>query len=343
MANFSLDDLLNLQPSQVSRDLTGYITYIYGAPKVGKTTFARDMGALILECEAGTNALSGAYGMKMQNWSDIRTIMRLCKDAKMKERYKAIALDTVDVAAALCEKYICAMNDVDALGKVPYGGGWTAFKKEFEEVFRTITMQGYAVLFISHDKDKTITRVDGTTYNKIVPTVSESINNIVKNMADIITYCYQDPIDQERYMILRSLDGTIEAGSRFQYMESKIPLGYTSLGEALNRAIDLEEKNNGTQAVTSKKISYQPAVELDFDQLMTKFNNIVANIPGSSDGTAETKEGKEFKDFWQPKIVQLIEKYLGKGKKISQCNRDQTEQLSLIIDELEELTNIKTM
>ena len=33
-------NLLNIQPHKVSRDLSGYITFIYGAPKVGKTTFA---------------------------------------------------------------------------------------------------------------------------------------------------------------------------------------------------------------------------------------------------------------------------------------------------------------
>ena len=42
-------NLLNLQPHKVSRDLSGYITYIYGAPKTGKTTLASQMdGALIL-------------------------------------------------------------------------------------------------------------------------------------------------------------------------------------------------------------------------------------------------------------------------------------------------------
>jgi hypothetical protein len=33
-------DLLGLTPNKVSRDLSGYITYIYGAPKTGKTTLA---------------------------------------------------------------------------------------------------------------------------------------------------------------------------------------------------------------------------------------------------------------------------------------------------------------
>lgn len=34
MANFSIDDLLNLESTKLSRDLSGYITYLYGAPKV---------------------------------------------------------------------------------------------------------------------------------------------------------------------------------------------------------------------------------------------------------------------------------------------------------------------
>lgn len=304
---------------------------------MGKTTFARDMGALILECEAGTNALSGAYGMKMQNWADIRAIMRYCKDEKFKTRYKALAVDTIDVAASLCEKYICGQNDVDALGKLPYGQGWTLFKKEFEEVFRTITMQGYAVLFISHDKIKTITRIDGTTYDKIVPTVSDSINNIVKNMSDIISYCYQDATDNQRYMVLRSLDGTIEAGSRFQYMEPKIPMGYTHLVDTLNRAIDAEEKNNGAAAVSDTRRTPQEVKELDFDDLMSQFNNIVANIPGSSDIQQTTEDGKKFASYWQPRISEIITKYLGNGKKISQCTRSQVESISLIVDELNEL------
>ena len=33
-------NLLALEPHKVSRDLSGYITYIYGPPKSGKTTLS---------------------------------------------------------------------------------------------------------------------------------------------------------------------------------------------------------------------------------------------------------------------------------------------------------------
>lgn len=329
MANFTIDDLLNMEPSTVSRDLTGYITYVYGAPKVGKTTLAKDMKALILACEDGTRAMSGAYAQIMKSWSDIRAIARMLKDPRMKEKYKAIALDTVDVAGSLCEKYVCNQLEIATLGE---GGwtknGWATFKKEFEEVFRNITLEGYAVLFISHDKEKTIKRQDGTEYTKIVPTVSESINNIVKNMSDIIAYGYQEAGTENRYMVLRS-DGSVEAGTRFPYMESRIEFGYQPLVDALNRAIDEEEKHNGAAAVTDKRASVPITKELDFDILISEFNDMVNKL-------IETNSEEQFQNFWGPRITEITERYLGVGKKVNQCTRGQVEHLSLIVDELKD-------
>lgn len=339
MATFDLDSILNLEESKISRDLSGYITYVFGSPKVGKTTLARDMGALIIACEDGTRALTGAYVQKAKNWSDIRALMRICKDERVKAKYKALAIDTVDVAASYCEKYICSQLDIQTLGE---GGwtknGWSAFKKEFEDVFRTIAMEGYSVLFIGHDKTETVKRVDGTEYTKIVATAQSSVNNIIKNMSDIIAYGYFDPITQERYMMLRSLDGMVDVGCRFQYIEPKIKFGYKYLVEALNTAIDKEEEISGKEYITSERPQYE-IKELDFDDLMNQFRNIIANIPGSSDSSMATPEGKQFCEYWVPRINEITTKYLGNGKKVSQCSRNQVEQLNCIVDELKELLN----
>lgn len=339
MANFDINDLLNLKPSTISRDLSGYITYIFGAPKVGKTTLARDMQALIIACEDGTRALTNAKVQKAKNWSDIRALMRFCKDERIKEMYKAIAIDTVDVCASFCEKYVCAQLDIQTLGEGGWAkNGWSVFKKEFEEVFRTITMEGYAVLFISHDKTEEVTRPDGTKYTRVVATAQSSVNNIIKNMSDIIAYGYFDPVTQERYMMLRSLDGMADVGCRFQYIEPKIPFGYKPLVDALHKAIDKEEEMGGN--VVETKVQ-EETKELDFDALMKEFNDMVANIPGSTDINQSTDEGKQFLEYWAPRITEITTKYLGTGKKVSQCTRAQVEQLSLIVDELKELIKNK--
>jgi predicted AAA+ superfamily ATPase len=54
-------NLLNIQPHVVSKDLSGYISFIYGPAKCGKTTFGTKMpGHLILAFERGYNCLPGA-------------------------------------------------------------------------------------------------------------------------------------------------------------------------------------------------------------------------------------------------------------------------------------------
>ena len=70
---------------------------------------------------------------------------------------------------------------------------------------------------------------------------------------------------------------------------------------------------------------------------MKEFSDIIANIPGSTDAQCETEDGVKFKEYWQPRITQIIERYLGKGKKIMDCTRDQVEAVDLIVDELREL------
>ena len=70
---------------------------------------------------------------------------------------------------------------------------------------------------------------------------------------------------------------------------------------------------------------------------MAEFGSIIANIPGSSDALGETDDGKKFAEYWQPRITQCIEKYLGKGKKIKDATRDQVEAIDLIVSDLKEL------
>ena len=70
-------DILNIQPSVISRDLKGKYVLIYGAPKVGKTSFATKFKKnLILAFDMGTNALDGVDVQPVQKWSDLKLVVR---------------------------------------------------------------------------------------------------------------------------------------------------------------------------------------------------------------------------------------------------------------------------
>ena len=182
-------DLLSIKPHKVSRDLSGYITYIYGEPKTGKTTLASKMpNALLLAFERGYNAIPGIIPQDITTWGELKQVVRELKKPEVRDTFKSILVDTVDIASVLCEKYVCAQNGVASIGDIPYGQGWGLMKRELEETFRTITQLGYAVVFISHMKEKTYKKKNGQEYQQIIPSCATSHNEIVKNMADIYAF-----------------------------------------------------------------------------------------------------------------------------------------------------------
>ena len=320
-------DLMAIQPHKVSRDLSGYITYVYGAEKSGKTTFASHMPSpLILAFERGYNALPGVMAQDITSWGEMKQVVRDLKRPEVKERFKSIAVDTVDIAGGMCEKYICSQNGVDALSGIPYGQGWTLVKKEFEEVFRTITQLGYAVVFISHSKDKTFKTKNGAEYNQIVPTCPSSYNNIAKDMADIYAYAekYTENGEAKVRLILRSPDNSAETGCRFKYIAPVIEFTYDNLVAALNAAIDKEAAMHDNKFVTDERETIAIAKTYDYDALIAEFQDLVGGLMNKNP------------QHFGPRITQIVDKYLGKGKKVSDATIDQAEFIHLIVTEIKD-------
>lgn len=322
-------NLLNLKPHVVSTDLSGYITLIYGPPKIGKSTFgARMPKPLLLAFERGYNAIPGVIAQDITSWGEMKQVMRELKKPEVQETFKSIVVDTIDIAADFAQKYVCNQLGIENIGD---GGwttnGWAKYKKEFEDVFRTLAQLGYAIIFISHDKEKTIKPQNGTEYQQIGSSMQSSALSIIENMADIIGYAHprvNPDGTTERVLTLRSLDNSIRCGCRFRYIEPEIPFSYEALTKALQEAINKEALENNGQYITNERQTVSIAKEYDFDALMKEFSEIAGKLME----TASAVNG--------PKITEIISKYLGKGKKISEATREQAELVYLIIQEIKD-------
>ena len=317
-------DLLSLQPHKVSRDLSGYITFLYGAPKVGKTTLATQMdGALLLAFEPGYNSLPGVIAQDITSWAEMKQAYRELKKPEVREHFKAVVVDTVDIASERCKKYVCNQLGIEDLGDIGFGKGWTKFKDEFNDVFRGLTQLGYAVFFIGHDKEVTVKGDDGKDKIVIRPALSASVKTVIAGMADIYGYAHQVRPAEPSVLTLRCTDGSIECGCRFKYIDEEIPMNYQSLANTLNKAIEKEAAEKNNQFVTDEKIPVIEEKKYDFPAMMELFQNLVGDLMA--------------KPANEPKITAIVEKYLGKGKKVSNCTQDQAEQLDLILTDLKEL------
>ena len=315
-------DLLTLKPHKVSRDLSGYITYIYGAPKCGKTTLASQMEKpLLLAFEPGYHTLGGIIPQDITSWAEMKQVYRQLKMPEVQQLYRSIIIDTIDIAADRCKKYICNQNGIEDLGDLGYGKGWTKFKDEFNEVFRGLTQLGYSVFFIGHDKTEMIDNPDGTKTMRIRPNMSNSVKTVIAGMADIYGYAHQKHAGEMSVLTLRDSSGTIECGCRFKHIPNEITLGYKNLVNAINEAIDKEAAENGNMFVTNERMTAVEAPTYDYNSLMAEFQDLVGQL--MSRGTTNG-----------PKITAIVEKYLGKGKKVSDTTPDQAEFIDLIVADI---------
>jgi hypothetical protein len=124
-------------------------------------------------------------------------------------------------------------------------------------------------------------------------------------------------------LTLRDGSGIIECGCRFKYMPLEIVMSYKNLVNALNEAIDKEAEETNNMYVTDERIVAPSEVVYDYSALMEEFQNIVGTLmsKGTSNG---------------PKITTIVEKYLGKGKKVGDTTPDQAEFVHLIVTDLKD-------
>ena len=335
-------DLWDIKPHQVSRNLKGYSVFFYGEPKSGKTTTATKFpNSLLLAFENGYSTLANIMVNPINSWAEFRKVLRQLKDERSKEMFETIIVDTADIAYDYCTKYILdnakrpdGGYGVDKVGDIPYGAGYGMIEKEFDECLRSIVQMDYGLVLISHSTDKTFKDENGQEYNKIVPTLDKRATKVVSRMTDIIGYsrAVVDENGEESVKLFMRGTPRYMAGSRFKYTPDYIDFSYDNLVNAIVDAIDKQAKEDGDEYYTNEKsnLFVDTSKELDFDELMDEFNQIV-------NGIIDANDDEKFQSFWQPRIVQITDKYLGRGQKVSQCSREQTEALSLIIDDLKDL------
>lgn len=204
-------------------------------------------------------------------------------------------------------------------------------EKEFDTALRSIVQMDYGLVIISHSTDKTFTDENGTQFNKIVPTLDKRANNICARMSDIVGYsrAVTDQNGNISTKLFMRETPRYEAGSRFKYTPDYIDFTYENLVNAIGDAIDKQAEEDGEQYFTNeRKNLYQDTTkDLDFDDLMKKSNDLITQM-------IENNSEEKFREYYQPRIVQITDRYLGRGQKMSQCSREQVEALSLIYDDL---------
>ena len=300
--------------------------------KCGKSTFAAQFpDALFITTEPTNRAIPGIRSYEVDNWGGIKKAVRFLKDEEVKKAYKTVVFDTLDLAADFCERYICDQNAVDKISDIPWGGGYSLLEKEFEQTLRSILKEHYGLVFISHVKEGTFTREDGSEYNKLTPSISsKKCLAVAENFADIYGWAHVRKYDDgstKTVLTIRQENDSVSGGNHFKYIAPEIDLSYKALEKAIRGSLEKEEQLVGSEFFTDEKNSFVETT-YNFDELMSIFQDLVSKIQSAT--------GETFNSIWAPRITDIVEKYLGKGKKVNAITPSQVEQLDLIVEELKE-------
>lgn len=161
---------------------------LYGAPKIGKSTFcSRIDDALFIATEPGLNYLE-TYNVRVNSWLEFLEVMAALK--REQHNFKVIIIDTIDRLCDFCDSYICEQAKAQTIGDVGgYGKGYALFKTEMNRVFQKIYAMDLGVVITSHTVLAEIPTPSGKQI-QYQPSVQKRIQDIIIPLVDIIGFAH---------------------------------------------------------------------------------------------------------------------------------------------------------
>ena len=346
-----MNNLLNLEPQKVSKDIRNYSSFIYGICKVGKSTFVHELygkDVLFIATENRYKALNGAYVQKVNSWSEFKTTLNQLANPKVKEKWQVVCVDTVDNLAKMCDKFIAQKYGEEHCGDklISYGRDWVDLRQEWDDSITMIDKLGYTPCFVSHamiktvkipvesmletdivgdvkkvtEKDKNGNKVEFYEFEKYTPNLRDKMFAPLNNMCDNILFL-NESVDtngvSKRVIHLRETINHV-AGCTFKNVKPVIELSAEAFKSAIEKAIDSYDEEDLTEEKSPQ-----------FYEEKTPFTDVVKKA-----GELGKQVGQK---FGREKLVKVIESVLGEGKKLSECTEEQQELVEVAILEFEKM------
>ncbi len=327
-------DIFNPQVSVVSKGLEGKSFLVYGSNRTGKTSVGCQFPKpFYLGFENGISAISGVPFLPINNWSNfLKIVKQLTRPdmlEKVKEKYQTIIFDTLEAAARYCEEYTCSKYGVETIASGNKGYGlWKEFSTELWKPLNQLTSCGLTTYFIAHDGTREIPISTGEKVEKIYPRGEKRLVDPAVDLCDFIIYLQPNGIGEDGKEIPSSAycKNTREyhAGSRFQFMPEKINVfSADNLQKAVEYAVEKEEEFKHVKAVSfDEQKATHVAEAKSFEELTGEIKDIAMKL--NADGRIE-----EYKA--------IVEQYLGKDGSVKEATKSQTQQLEMILDDLNDL------
>lgn len=336
----------NIKPNEVKANILEYKQLIAGRPKSGKTSLFADMirhkndgdmsKGLLVAFERGYQAIDGVYAYDIKEWEDFQELVDELVDMKDETSYEVIGLDTIDILIQRATDYVISRQSIadkkryTALADIAWGKGYALLEEAISGEVDKLDQAGYGLVYITHDKERTITTREGLEYNKTTISAGGRGGDYFRNSADMIVFLeLTKEVEKgkkvdKRYIYFRG-DADMEAGSRFKHAPVRVEYGVENYVNAIEGAI--EKEYGSEEAVEEAKEKQAKEAEEKAEE--------EANAPDAEELVKEVD--KKVKDLTESKKKKLATELTEKFSTANYRKMEDEKELEKVLKMIEEL------
>lgn len=260
-------NLLELQPTVVSRDLRDYSMMITGASGIGKTELAVNIygkeRSLVLAFENSIKGISGIYGVDVDSYATLSSYVTQLENPQMREKFDTVIIDTLFLLDHCIEKSITDAYGVDLIkDALKWNAGFKIVDKKFLSILKRLQKAGYTLCYIAHPTTKKI-KINGVEIDTLEPKVSNRIKDLLMPEIDIRLFCFTDNENNRKIATQQTV--YYDARCRVAEMTPLLDFDAELLKEEFAKGIDRKQANGGLVVDKLEKVE---EVERTFEETM---------------------------------------------------------------------------
>lgn len=329
-------DLFNLAEETIDGDINHYKFTITGGYGTGKSTFANELFNRYGNCvtfgfEDRFKAIPGLKLVPIHSWEEAQSYLRQLRQGIKKTGklpFDTVVIDPVGRMASMLETSVCEDNNIETIGDLGYGKGYSLQQDFFDEYEDSLKELGIHVNYVAHGKLETIKPPrDPEGYQVYVPDVPKKL--IYKTQGEVDFCLFLDVIkdtDEEtgvsvskRRLYLQNYgDFKLKVPLKYlpDYIEyTEVKEGVDKFIKAFNNSIELMRKDQKNEDCKQEPIKVKQ--ETKKPEQGSKLESDVDDI-SEIRKRAENVRDKLLNGHDKKEVVEILKKELGTAK-ISTC------------------------